>query len=100
MDQTKNLTPEEIAEKYKLSDDAIIEISHSFDQWLVDIGEKHTPLAIQLASIAMGRLMVFTNHTNQFKEFQELLRAITAMEDPDAFIKAPDEEVGDNDSSN
>ena len=46
-----------------LSDEAIRDIALSFDELIVKIGEKHHPNGIQLAAIAMGRLMVFTKQS-------------------------------------
>lgn len=82
MNQKENQNP-------NLTDDSIIEIAHNFDKWLVETGEKYSPLAIQMASIVLGRLMVFTNHVKKFDEFQELLVAVTSMKEAGAIVEEP-----------
>ena len=65
-----------------LSDDAIRDIALSFDELIVKIGEKHQPNGIQLAAIAMGRLMVFTKHVGCYDTFTEMMQAILNMREP------------------
>ena len=53
-----------------------------FDELIVKIGEKHQPNGIQLAAIAMGRLMVFTKHVGCYDTFTEMMQAILNMREP------------------
>lgn len=74
-----------------INDDAIMELAHEFDKWLVQWGGVHKPTPIQMASIVLGRLMVFTNHTNTFDTFQDLLAEVVNMrENPPIMSKTED----------
>lgn len=62
-----------------LNDEQIIDIAQTLDQCFIDIGEKHHPAGIELASIALGRLMVFTKQLQCYATFHELLDTVVKM---------------------
>ena len=67
--------------KSNLTDDAIVDIAQSFDQFIMDMGEKHKPSGIEFASIVLGRLIVFSKQVECFESFNKLMTAVTLMFD-------------------
>lgn len=80
---TENQTP-------NLSDEAIVDIAHQFDKFIVDMGEKHHPAGIQFAAIILGRLMVFTKHVDCFETFSDMMEEILKMKEPEPLSKTDD----------
>lgn len=66
-------------ETKKLSDEDIVKIAHTIDQLIIDIGEAYGPSGIQLASIMLGRLMVFTQQIGEFGTFHDLMKEVVNM---------------------
>lgn len=66
-----------------LSDDQIVDIAETLDKCLLDIGTKHKPQAIELASIALGRLMVLCKQLNCYDTFHQLMGTVVKMGDFD-----------------
>lgn len=62
-----------------LTDEQIIEIAETIDKCLIDIGTKHKPSAIELSSIALGRLMVLCKQLNCYDTFHELMDSVVKM---------------------
>lgn len=62
-----------------LTDEQIIEIAQTIDKCFIDIGEKHHPAAIELASIALGRLMVLCKQLECYDTFHELIETVVQM---------------------
>lgn len=62
-----------------LTDDQIVEIAQTIDKCFIDIGEKHHPSGIELASIALGRLMVLCQQLECYETFHELIVTVSAM---------------------
>lgn len=73
-----------------VTDEAIKEIALAMDEWIVNIGEKYRPGGIQLASIVLGRMMVFTRHVGCYDTFTELMETIIKMKEPTELIKTED----------
>lgn len=69
-----------------VTDEAIKEIALAMDEWIVNIGEKYRPNGIQLASIVLGRMMVFTRHVGCYDTFQELMESVIKMKEPKELI--------------
>ena len=46
--------------KSSLTDEAIVEIAQKIDQLILEVGEQYHPSGIEFASIALGRLMIFS----------------------------------------
>lgn len=63
----------------QLSDEQIIDIAETIDKCLIDIGSKHKPSAIELSSIALGRLMVLCKQLKCYDTFHELLETVVKM---------------------
>lgn len=80
--------------KTTLTDEQIIDIAETIDKAIVDIGGKHHPAAIELASIALGRLMVFCKQLECYPTFHELLETVIKMGAVDF------NREGDNDAEN
>lgn len=70
-----------------LTDEAIIEIARAVDQLIVECGEKYKPNGIQMAAIALGRLMVFTKHVGCYPLFVEMMEEIMKMKEPEPLMK-------------
>lgn len=73
-----------------LSDESIVEIAQAVDKMIVECGEKYQPNGIQMAAIALGRLMVFTKHVGCFDTFCEMMEEITKMKEPEPLMKTED----------
>jgi hypothetical protein len=73
------MNQETIKEHKKLSDEDIVKIAHTVDQLVIDIGEVYGPSGIQLASIMLGRLMVFTQQIGEYDTFHNLMKEIVKM---------------------
>jgi hypothetical protein len=69
----------QIKEPKQLSDEDIVKIAHTIDQLIIDIGEAYGPSGIQLASIMLGRLMVFTQQIGEYPTFHQLMGEIIKM---------------------
>lgn len=70
-----------------LTDEAIIGIAQAVDQLIVECGEKYKPNGIQMAAIALGRLMVFTKHVGCYPLFVEMMEEIMKMKEPEPLMK-------------
>lgn len=66
----------------RLSDDKILTIAQETDKFILDIGSITGANAVELSSIILGRLMVFTNQVGCFDTFQQLMDAISKMKEP------------------
>jgi hypothetical protein len=77
-------------EQYNLSDEAIVEIAHAVDKMIVECGEKYKPNGIQMAAIALGRLMVFTKHVGCFDSFCDMMAEINKMKEAEPLVKTED----------
>lgn len=73
-----------------LTDEQIVEIAQKIDKMIVDIGNEFHPSGIEFAAIALGRLMVFTKHTDCFKTFSEMMNEIAKMSEPEPLSKTED----------
>jgi hypothetical protein len=73
-----------------LNDEQIVDIAKKVDQLIVDIGKEYHPTGIEFAAIALGRLMVFTQHTGCFPTFQEMMGEICKMSEPEFLSKTED----------
>jgi hypothetical protein len=73
--------------KSTLTDDQIVEIAQKIDTMILQIGKEYSPTGIEFAAIALGRLMVFTQHTGCFKTFSEMMTEISNMSDPEPLSK-------------
>lgn len=62
-----------------LSDEQIKEIAHMIDKLIGEIGEKYSPTGIEFASIALGRLMVFSRAVDCYELFHQLMGTIVQM---------------------
>lgn len=76
--------------KSTLTDEQIVKIAHTIDQMIIDIGKEYAPSGIEFAAIALGRLMVFTQHVQCFKTFQEMMEEIIKMKEPEPLVKTED----------
>lgn len=63
----------------KLSDEKIIELAQKIDKFLIDTGIEYETTGIELAAIALGRLMVFTQQVGQYDTFHQMLSTIAKM---------------------
>lgn len=72
-----------------LTDEQIIEIAQTIDKCFLEIGLKHQPAAIELASIALGRLMVLCQQLECYDTFHELIATVAQMGSGD-FTKTGD----------
>lgn len=72
-----------------LTDDSIIEIAHAVDKLIVECGEKYRPNPMQMAAIALGRLMVFTQHTGVYPDFCAMMEEISKMKEPQPLAEEP-----------
>jgi hypothetical protein len=68
--------------KSTLTDEQIVQIAQKIDQLIFEVGEQFHPNGIEFAAIALGRLMVFTQHTGCFKTFAEMMGEINKMSEP------------------
>lgn len=62
-----------------LTDEVIVEIAQTIDKCLMEIGEKHKPSGIEVASIALGRIMVLCNQLECYETFHQLLVQVAKM---------------------
>lgn len=65
----------------KLSDEKIVELAQKIDKFIVETGMEYETSGIEIAAIALGRLMVFTQQVGSFKTFQEMMETIVMMKD-------------------
>jgi len=65
-----------------LSDDKIISIAQETDKFILDIGSITGANAVELSSIILGRLMIFTQHVGCFDTFQKLMETVANMKEP------------------
>jgi hypothetical protein len=72
------------------SDNDIIEIAHMIDKIFVDVGEKYSVNGIQMASIMLGRLMIFTKHVGVWPTFSQLMQEVGKMQEPEPLVKTED----------
>lgn len=72
------------------SDNDIIEIAHMIDKIFVDVGEKYRVNGIQMASIMLGRLMIFTKHVGVWPTFSQLMQEVGKMQEPEPLVKTED----------
>ena len=79
---TENQT-EELKNISNLTDEAIMQIATKIDQLIVDVGQEHQPTPIQMAAIALGRLMVFTKHCNCYTVFCDMMSDVIKMSEPE-----------------
>lgn len=77
-------------EQTNLTDDAIVQIANAVDKVIVECGEKYGPTGIQMAAIALGRLMVFTKHVQCYGTFCEMMEEILKMKEPTPLNKTQD----------
>ena len=73
--------------KTSLTDERIVEIAQKIDKLIVEIGKEYSPSGIEFAAIALGRLMVFTKHTECFDTFSQMLDEVARMREPEPLIK-------------
>lgn len=66
----------------QITDNDIKAIALAMDEWIVKMGEQYHPNGIQLASVVLGRLMIFTKHVGCYETFQELMETIIKMKEP------------------
>jgi hypothetical protein len=66
----------------KLSDDKIITIAQETDKFIFDIGSITGANAVELSSIILGRLMIFTQQVGCFDTFQKLMETVANMKEP------------------
>jgi len=84
---TENQTEQPVS---NLTDEAIMQIATKIDQLIVDVGQEFQPLPIQMAAIALGRLMVFTKHCNCYPVFCDMMADVIKMSDPEPLVKTED----------
>ncbi len=65
-----------------LSDEDIKSIALAMDEFIIKMGEQYRPNGIQLTSIILGRLMVFTKHVGSYETFCELMDSVLKMSEP------------------
>lgn len=80
----------ELKNESNLTDDAIVEIAQKIDKLIFDIGDEYKPSGIEFASIALGRLMVFSKQVGCFEVFQQLLSAVVNMSEKEPLAKTED----------
>lgn len=76
--------------KTTLTDEHIVEIAQKIDKLIVEIGKEYSPRGIEFAAIALGRLMVFTKHTECFDTFSQMMDEISKMREPEPLTKTED----------
>lgn len=67
----------------KLSDEKIVTIAQETDKFIMELGSITEANAIELSSIILGRLMVFTQHVGAYDTFKQLMETIVKMNEPD-----------------
>lgn len=83
-----------------LTDEQIVDIAETIDKCLLGIGSKHKPSAIELSSIALGRLMVLCKQLDCYDTFHELMDSVVKMGGFD-FSKLGDlDDIQENGGSN
>lgn len=70
-----------------LSDEKILTIAQETDKFIMELGSITGASAIEMSSIILGRLMVFTQHVGCYNTFQELMETITKLKEPDPLSK-------------
>lgn len=73
-----------------LNDDQIVEIARKIDAFIMQIGEEYSPTGIEFAAIMLGRLMIFTKHTECFHTFSQMMEEIGKMKEPEPLFKTAD----------
>jgi hypothetical protein len=73
--------------KTSLTDEHIVEIAQKIDKLIVEIGKEYSPSGIEFAAIALGRLMVFTKHTECFDTFSKMMDEVARMREPEPLVK-------------
>lgn len=68
--------------KSNLSDEKIMTIAEETDKFIVELGSITGASAIEISSIILGRLMVFTNQVGCYDTFQRLMETIGKMKEP------------------
>ena len=81
---TKNLTDEDIKQ-----------IALAMDEYIVKMGEQYRPNGIQLSSIVLGRLMVFTKHVGCYDTFCELMDSVLKMSEPKELLDKTEDIKGE-----
>ena len=76
--------------KTTLTDEQIVDVATRIDKLFLDIGKEYQPNGIELAAIALGRLMVFTNQTKCFSTFTDMMVEVCKMREPDFLSKTED----------
>lgn len=76
--------------KSSLTDEAIVEIAQKIDNLILEIGEKYHPSGIEFASIALGRLIVFSKQVECFDSFNQLMATVLKMLDKEPLNKTED----------
>ena len=59
-------------------------------QLILEIGKDYQPNGIEFAAIALGRLMVFTQHVGCFGTFSQMMVEISNMREPTPLDKTED----------
>ena len=70
----------------KLTDEKIAQIAHVIDQFIIDMGEQYEPSGIELVSIMLGRMMVFSNQVGFLDTFHELLDTVNKLKQSPAVV--------------
>jgi hypothetical protein len=73
--------------KSSLTDEAIVEIAQKIDQLILEVGEQYHPSGIEFASIALGRLMIFSKQVGCFETFSQLLTTVSKMSEVEPLSK-------------
>ena len=84
------MNPNSTEIKSTLTDPQIVEIATRIDKMLMDIGADFQPSGIEVAAIALGRIMVFSHHTKCFSTFSDMMKEVCKMSEPE-FLKKSEE---------
>ena len=76
--------------KSTLTDDQIVDIATRIDKLFLEIGKEYQPNGIELAAIALGRVMVFSHHTKCFSTFSDMMKEVCKMSEPEFLSKTED----------
>ena len=66
----------------KLTDDNIVAIAKKVDEFILKTATEYEANALEFSSIALGRLMVFTQQVGCYGTFHEMMATIAKMGDP------------------
>ena len=66
-----------------LTDDTIVKIARKTDEFIMEIGKEFEPSGIEFSAIVLGRLMIFTKQVGCSETFQEMLKQIALMGEPE-----------------